>query len=167
MLSEISSNCLWRSDVLPSSEFKNITSILFYTFIEFIMFLYAFLVISFFQYKEYIIYLILFSNFSKVLSAFTCASAIGNLWSICWRIKILRFEWSETLSEKPVPSIFTGNIPLSKASSTRSLPSKIAYKLLRISFFSCFLSEFSGLVVFLKFIISTNEILWSSSAYFK
>ena len=43
-----------------------------------------FLIISFFGYKEYMIYLI-----SDVLPAFTCPSAIGGLWSICLRVNIL------------------------------------------------------------------------------
>ena len=52
----------------------------FYNFIiEFIMLLYTVLVISFSQYKEYIICLISFSKFSDVLPAFSCARAIGNL----------------------------------------------------------------------------------------
>ena len=38
---------------------------------------------SFSLYKEYIICLISFSYFSDVLSVFSCASAIGNPWSIC------------------------------------------------------------------------------------
>ena len=40
---------------------------------------YCFLAISFVRYKEYMICLILFSKFSDVLLAFTCARAIGNL----------------------------------------------------------------------------------------
>ena len=52
-------------------------------FIEFIILLYTFLVISFSQYKEYMICLISFSKFSDVLPTFTCAIAIGNLCSIC------------------------------------------------------------------------------------
>ena len=91
------SNSLWGSDVLLFSEFINIVSILFYNFIEFIILLYTFLVISFARYKEYMICLISFSKFSDVLIDFTCARAIGNLWSICLGLNILRFEWSETL----------------------------------------------------------------------
>ena len=72
------------------SEFINISSILLYNFIEFIILIYTFLVISFAQYKEYIICLISFSKFSDVLPAFTCARAIGNLWSICLEVNILR-----------------------------------------------------------------------------
>ena len=62
------------------------------------------------------------SKFSDVLLAFTCARAIGNLWSICLGVNILRLEWS--FSEKPVPSIFIGNILVSKALKTLYLPSK-------------------------------------------
>ena len=84
------SNSLWGSDVLLSLEFINIISILFYNFIEFIILLYTFLVISFAQYKEYMICLSLFSKFLDVLIAFTCARAVGNLWSICLEATILR-----------------------------------------------------------------------------
>ena len=59
-------------------EFTNIVSILFYKFIEFIILLYTFLVISFFRYKEYMIWRISFSKFSDMLPAFTYAKAIGN-----------------------------------------------------------------------------------------
>ena len=41
--------------------------------------MYNFLVISFVRYKEYKICLISFSKISYVLTAFTCASAVGNL----------------------------------------------------------------------------------------
>ena len=67
------------------SEFINIASILFYNFIEFIILLYT----SFSQYKQYMICLIIFNTFSHVLPAFTCASTIGNLWSICLGVDIL------------------------------------------------------------------------------
>ena len=90
ILSGRSSNSLWGSDVLLFSEFINIVSILFYNFIEFIILLYTFLVICFAQYREYVICLISFSKFSDALPAFTCASAIGNLWNICLCVKILR-----------------------------------------------------------------------------
>ena len=65
--------------------------------------LYTFLVISFPQYKEYMICVISISTFLDVLPAFTCARAIGNLWSTCFGVNILRIEWSEIFSEKPVP----------------------------------------------------------------
>ena len=55
ILSEKLSNSLCGSDVLLILEFLNIVSSFFYNFIEFILFLYTLLVISFAQYKEYII----------------------------------------------------------------------------------------------------------------
>ena len=74
------SNSLLGSVVFLFSEFVNIVSILFYNFIEFIMLLYTFLVISFGPYKEYMmIFRISFSKFSDVLRAFTYARAIVNL----------------------------------------------------------------------------------------
>ena len=79
--SERLSNSLWGLDVLLFPEFVNIVSILFYSSIEFIVFLYTFLVISFTQCKKYMIW-ISFSTILDVLSAFTCASAIGDIWSI-------------------------------------------------------------------------------------
>ena len=51
----------------------------YYTFIEFIILLYTFLVISFDRCKEYINCLISFNKFLEVLLAFTSVSAIGNL----------------------------------------------------------------------------------------
>ena len=54
------------------------------------MLLYTFLVVSLAPYKEYITCLISFNKFSDVLPAFACASAIGNLWSVCLRVNILR-----------------------------------------------------------------------------
>ena len=77
--------------------------------------------------------LVSFSKFSDMLPAFTCARAIGNLWRICLG-DVLRLDLSKTLSEKHVPSIFIGSLPLSKASRTLSLQSKSAYKSLRIYF---------------------------------
>ena len=89
ILPERLSDSLWGSDVLLFSEFTNLVSILFYNFIEFIILLYTFLVILFAQYKEYIIWWITFINVSDVLLAFTCASAIGDLWRICLGVNIL------------------------------------------------------------------------------
>ena len=97
ILSKRLSNSLWGLDVLLFPEFINIVFILIYSFIEFIILLYTFLVNSFSRNKEYIIYLISFNKFSDVLPAFTCASDIGNLWSICLGLNILTFECSETL----------------------------------------------------------------------
>ena len=69
IVSERLSNSLCASDVLLFSEFTNIVAILFYNFIEFIILLYAFLVIFFSFYKEYMICPISFSKFSDVLTA--------------------------------------------------------------------------------------------------
>ena len=78
-------------------------------------------------YKRHMISLISFRYFSDVLPAFTCVRAIGNLWSICLGVNILRLLWLETLSEKHVPLIFIGNILLSKALRTLYLPWKRLY----------------------------------------
>ena len=48
-------------------ELINVVSILFYNFVEFIILLYTFLVISFARYEEYMVWRILFSKFSDVL----------------------------------------------------------------------------------------------------
>ena len=97
ILSERLCNSLWGSDVLLFSEFINIVFILFYNFIEFIIFLHTFLVICQAQYKEYIIGIISFSKFSDVLPDFTCPRAIDNLWVICSMDNILSCLRSETL----------------------------------------------------------------------
>ena len=73
------SNSLRESDVLRFSELISTASILFYKFIEFVILLYTFIVISVPRYKKYTIFLISFSKFSGVLPAFTCTRAIGNL----------------------------------------------------------------------------------------
>ena len=83
------SNSLWKSDVPFFLEFMNTVSILFHNFIEFIILLYSFLVIYFSWYKEYMIWRISCRKFSGVLPAFSCASAIGNYWSICLGVNIL------------------------------------------------------------------------------
>ena len=87
------SNSLWGSDVSLFSRFINIVFI-------FLLHLYwihnivtYFFVIYFPRYKEYMICLISFGKFSDVLSAFTCVRAIGNLWSICLGVNILRPYW--------------------------------------------------------------------------
>ena len=141
-------------------EFINAVSILLHNFIEFIILLYIFLVISFAWYKEYINFLILHSKFSDILRAFTCVRTIGNLSSVCLKVNILRLEWSEILSEKPVSSVFLENILLSKALRTLSLTSKSSYKFLRTSSFFCFFSEFFGFICFLKLNILTNKSIW-------
>ena len=76
-------------DVLLFTEFINIVFILYYTFVEFIMLLYTFLVISFARYKEYITCQISFSKFSDVSLAFAYARAIANLWCICLAVNCL------------------------------------------------------------------------------
>ena len=50
---------------------------------------------------------------------FYMSQAIGNLWSICLGVNILRLE----CPKKPVPLVFIGNIYLSKALRTLSLHS--------------------------------------------
>ena len=91
ILSERLSNSLQGSDVLLFPEFINIVSILFYNFIKFIISIYTFLVISFARYKKYIICLISISKFSDLLHVFTCTSAIGNTWIICFGVNIFNF----------------------------------------------------------------------------
>ena len=79
---------LWLSNSLLGPavpiflEFINIISVLFCNFIELIMMLYTFLLTSFSQYKEYMIWFTSISKISDVLPAFTYANTIGNLWSI-------------------------------------------------------------------------------------
>ena len=89
VFSERLSISLWRLSILSFSEFIIIVSLLFFNFIEFIILLNTLLVIAFVQYKDYRICLISFSKFWDVLPAFTCASAIGNIWSICLGVNIL------------------------------------------------------------------------------
>ena len=64
-------------------------SIMFYNSVEFIILLQSFLVISFAQYKQYIICPILVNKISDVLHAFTCVSAIVNLLGIYSGVNIL------------------------------------------------------------------------------
>ena len=63
---------------------------MFYNFIEFIILLLITLYISFARYREYIICMSSFSKFPDVLPAFSYASAIDNLWSICLDVNILK-----------------------------------------------------------------------------
>ena len=63
---------------------------MYYVFIEFIILLYTFIVISFARYKEYMISLISFSKFSEVLPGFTCARTSGNFGSTFLGGNILR-----------------------------------------------------------------------------
>ena len=93
-------NSLWGSDAPLFYEFIDIISILFYNFIEFIIFSYAVLVISFAWYKEYIICLVSFSKFSDMPPAFTCARAVGNLRSICLGVDTLIRARYETIATR-------------------------------------------------------------------
>ena len=79
ILAERLSNSLWGSDVLLVLKLINIVLILFYKFIEFIIYYTHFLITSFALYKKDMISLISFSNFSDVLQTFTFTRAIGNL----------------------------------------------------------------------------------------
>ena len=58
---------------------------MFYSFSEFILLLKSFLAFSLTCYKEYVIW-----RTSDVLAAFTCAGAIGNLWSLCLEVNVVR-----------------------------------------------------------------------------
>ena len=82
-------------------------SILFYKFIEFIILLHTFLVISFAGYREYIVCLISFSKFSDVLPAVTCERAIG--------LEVSILSGVAKSEGRPFPCVaFIGNIPLLK-----------------------------------------------------
>ena len=101
------------------------------------MLLYNFSVISFAEYKEYTICLVIFSKFSDVLPAFTCASAIGNVWRICLLVNIF----------SPLPFfVFIANIPLLKRLRVIFRPSQGALILSKV-FFS--LSSFFVLALLL------------------
>ena len=82
VLSERLSNNLWRPDILLFSELINIVPILYYKVIEFIIFLYSFLVILFAWYKENIMWRISFKMLLYLLPDFTCVTVILFL-SIC------------------------------------------------------------------------------------
>ena len=159
------------------SEFINVVSLFFYNFIEFIILLYTLSVNYFPWYKKNIIWKIIsFSNFLDVLPEFTCASAIGNLWSISLWGNILRHIWSETLGLEtlatqvsipglPVPSAgFSWNILLLEAWRTTFLPSWSASMLSIVSVFSFFFSTYIRLFLFLKFKSSYNKLLCALSA---
>ena len=82
------------------------------------------------------IYLISFNKFSDVLPTFTCASTIGNLWSICLGVNIL----------SPSPRVaFVENILLLKALRVNCRPSWRAYALSQESLFSFLPSSVFGL----------------------
>ena len=100
----------WGSDVSLFLEFINIVSILFYNFIEFIIWLYTFLVISFALHKKYKISLISISKLSDVLPAFTYGRAIDNFWNICLGINILSHARSKRAKSKGCPLPFAAYI---------------------------------------------------------
>ena len=70
----------------------------------------------------------LICKLSHVLPAFTCASAISNLWSICLGVNILSCLWSESLAMwsklfiNPFTCFSFGNIKLSKVITIFCLP---------------------------------------------
>ena len=92
------------------------------------------------------IFQILFSKFSDVLSAFTYARAFKNFRNIGLGLNILRCE-TKTYG-RPVSSVGSnGNNLLSKSLRTTFLSSKNAYKLLRVSIF-VFFPRFFAFVFF-------------------
>ena len=125
------------SEVLLFSEFRNIVSIA-YIWLECNFTL-------FYRLNYVIVYL-----------------PIGNLWSICLGVNILSLE--RLIFKIPEPSDFIENILLSKPLRRISLASKNFYKFSRTVSFSCFLSSFCGLVLFLKSLMLFNKFDWSSSA---
>ena len=120
---------------------------------------------------EYMICLTLLSKFSDVLLAFTCARAIGNLWSIYLEVNILGLDWSEFrlftssfclkyFGFKSIKNSLFLSLSLSLSFSlSLSLPSQSAYKFLRVSFFFGFFSGSCGFTYFLKFKVSINKSL--------
>ena len=103
------------------------------------------------------------NKLSELLPAFTCAIAIGNLWSIYLGVSTLRLEWSRF--KMPARLGFVKNILISKASGIFSLTSKKLYKFWRTISFSCFFSWLFGFVCFLKLMISGNKSVWYSLAF--
>ena len=128
------SNSLWGSDALFFLEFVNVVFI-FVLYFYWIHLVYTLSVASFARYREYIICLISFRKFSDVLPYFTCPRGVGNFRKACLEVNILRLKWSGIFYEKPVPSIFIGNILLSNAFRTLCLPSKSEYKFSKTFFF--------------------------------
>ena len=127
-------------------------SISFYNSIEFLMLLYTSLEIRLTQYKRYIIWRISFSKFSDVLPAFTCARAVGNLWSICLGVNILSCLHSDTLAARGkyfhIFSLWLCSFGrLSKTLWTFCLPLRSIIAFLRIiAIFTFFFFEFVDLV---------------------
>ena len=142
---------------------------MYYIFIEFMILLHTFIVISLARCKDYMIRLISFTKFSHVLADFTCARAIGILWIIYLGDNILWLEWWE---ERPCLKNLYFQFWLEI----------FAFKIIKYFFYSLkkciqvfknnFLLLFFTWILwswflFLKSIISTNKLLWSSSASFK
>ena len=71
--------------------------------------------------KAYNLHNLYLFNFSDVLPAFTCASVIGNIWSICLRLNIsshvAKSEGCKAnICGRPTTFVvFIGNIPLLKS----------------------------------------------------
>ena len=87
LFSERWSNSLWGSDILLFSEFINVTSTLFHNFIDYVVIYFS---SNFFSSIQRIYDLtVSFIKFSDVLAAFTCTSAVGNLWVIYLEVSIL------------------------------------------------------------------------------
>ena len=93
------------------------------------------------------------------MPAFTCARAIGYPWTICFGVNILSLDLS--VFKRPEPVDFMKNILLEKPLRTNSLASKKFNKFLRKISFSCFLSLFCGLVLYLKSLMSLTKLFWS------
>ena len=78
----------------------NIVPILFYNFIEFIILLHTFLVISYAQYREYVFCLISFSKFLDVCLLLLVQELLVIFEAFFLGVNILRLEWSETLQSE-------------------------------------------------------------------
>ena len=109
-------------------------------FIEFIILLYTFLVISFARYKEYIVWRISLNKFSDVLPAFICASTICNFWSIYLGVNILSCLRSAKIVSLPFPCVCFpfGNIPFSRSLITFCLPLRSIIAFVRVTSFFLF-----------------------------
>ena len=124
--------------------------------------------------------LILLNKFSDVLPAFTCASAIGNLWRICLGVNILSSFWSEALRLEtlatwptqsvilvsPFPSFHFASVSLSKVLRTFCVQLRSIIAFLRVSSFFSFLTDLHGFVDSLKISISTFNLIYFSSALY-
>ena len=111
--------------------------------------------------KKYVICMISFSRFSDVLTAFTYARTIGNLWNICYAANILSCVWSKTLLSQNLATRTKSNgspLPLSCL-----LKSRLFLTVLIILSWFLF-SGISFLIIsFLKLISSPVTILTNCS----